>query len=143
MSKKKKEGKILNRKTEKPVDLTVNDQWEVKTLAAESNVKLEDDTGDGVAVTLRHFYFRPNPESFKTKTPTAQELFNSHIKQIEVQLWQDGWKIYSETSPRLMMAKNRSHYVIVVPATPARGQLLTSKPKTLTELISNDTAIHS
>lgn len=147
--KEKKEGKILNSSKELPVDLTAvketsegRENWDVKTLGAESTTHLEDDKGEGVGVTLRHFYFKPNPEVFNVKQPTSQELFNSHLKQIELTLWQDGWKIYDETPPRLMMSKDKSHYVIVVPAVPARGHILTQAPRTLTQ-IAHGRSAHS
>lgn len=141
MAKKKtqKEGKILNHKKELPVDvsgLKDDKQWEMKTVGAESQTKLEADRGEGPAITLRHFYFKPNPETFHKQQPTSQQLFNTHIKQIEVELWRDGWKIYQDVDPRLMMAKDKSHYVFVVAAVPGKGQILShdTQPKTLSEI---------
>lgn len=139
MAKKKKEGKILNDAKEHPVDkiLKTDEDWQVKSLAAESETKLEDDKGYGQAVTLRHFYFKPNPETFKVKQPTSQELFNAHYKQIEIELWKDGWSVFADVSPRVRFAKDKSHYVIIVGALPARGHIPSTslRPKTLTEII--------
>lgn len=133
MKKHKKEGKILNRPDENPVDAVVED-WQTKTLAAESDTKLDADTGEGKAVKLFFFDYTANPETFKLQKPTSQELFNIHLKQIEIQLWQRGWQIFPDVNPRLMFAKDKSHYRIVVAATQNRGTLLREQPQTLTEI---------
>ncbi len=143
MAKKtKKEGNILTKK-DKPVDFKTQKEgehtWEGKTLEAESKTKLEDDKGFGEAITLRFFDFKANPESFNKKLPTAQELFSAHAKQIEIELWKDEWQPIPEIEPRIMFAKDKSHYRIVIGARPAKGSLLSnaSIPKTLTELHGN------
>ena len=85
---KKKEGKILNSAKELPIDVTgikEKDQWEMKTVAAESKAKLEDDKGEGSPVKLFFFDYQANPEAFKHQQPTAQDLFNIHLKEIEVE----------------------------------------------------------
>lgn len=137
MPKKKKQGKILNDKRELPVDATAvkdGQDWHSKTVAAESTTKLEDDHGEGQAVKLFFFEFGVNPAAFKIKKPTSQELFNSHYKQIEINLWEKGWKVFPDVNPRLMFAKDKSHYRIIVGATQARGRILTEQPKTLSEI---------
>lgn len=136
-----KQGKILNSEKENPIDVTgigdVGDKsWEAKTLAAESTTKLEDDKGEGNAIKLFFYNYQANPEAFKIHKPQAQELFNHHLKQIEIDLWTKGWTIYPEIQPRLMFAKDKSHYRFIVAATPSRGRLLFEQPKTLTEIIN-------
>lgn len=142
MAKKtKKEAKIKNDKKESPVDFIAvkdetNEEYNVKSIEAESETKLEDDPGEGEAVTLRFFDFAANPEAFKDRMPTANELFTSHLKQIEIELWKDEWRPIYEIQPRLMFAKDKSHYRIVIAARPAKGSLLSfkDKPQTLKEL---------
>lgn len=153
MAKKtKKEGKIKNKKEESPIDVIIKDKdkiepdWQAKTVEAESETKLESDTGEGDVKDIRFFTFAANPEAFQQHLPTAQELFQSHLKQIEIELWKDGWTPDTSVPPRFLLmkdkkTKNVTHYQLVVVATPAKGHLLSWKeqPKTLTELI-NDTA---
>lgn len=139
---KHKEGKILNEPKESAVDAvgqTKGADWQLKSLGAESETKLEADQGSGKAVKLFFFDFSANPEAFKDKWPTAQEIFNSHLKQIEVKLWTDGWKIYSDAPPRLMLSKSKKFYRIVVPAELARGRSLREEPKTLTQITHDAT----
>lgn len=142
--KTKKEAKIINDEKESPVDFIAvkdkdNETWQSKTLEVESKTKLQDDMGDGQVVSLRFFEYMANPKMFAQKVPTSQEIFNSHIKQIEFELWKDGWKMFTDTPPRLMMAKDKSHYRIVIAAIPAKGRLLSmyEVPKTLSELASH------
>lgn len=142
---KRKEGKILNEPKELPVDAVGKSQeadWQIKHLGAESETKLEQDQGSGKAIKLFFFDFSANPAAFKDKWPTAQEIFNSHLKQIEVKLWTDGWKIYSDAPPRLMLSKSKKFYRIIVPAELARGRFLREEPQTLTQ-ITHDTTKNS
>ena len=72
-------------------DAPVKDvHWQGKELQTESDVHLEDDEGYGNATIIRCFTFGANPEAFAQHKPTKQELFNSHLKGIEVMLWKDG-----------------------------------------------------
>ncbi len=138
--KSKKEAKILNDKKELPVDFTAvkegDDTYHAKTVSVDSETKLDEDKGEGEALTLRFFEFATNPEAFKKGLPTAQQLFQSHVKQIEIELWKDEWRPVEEIPPRVMFAKDKSHYRIVIAARPAKGSLLsrTAIPKTLMEL---------
>jgi hypothetical protein len=146
MAKKaKKEAKILNSDKETAVDAVAQKDgqgdWNIKDLTVESKTKLEDDKGVGEALTLRFFDFQANPEMFRARMPSAQELFQSHIKQIELELWKDEWRPVEEVSPRLLFAKDKSHYRIVIAARPAKGSQLSYKdsPLTLSEL-AHDTS---
>lgn len=142
MAKKKKEAKIKNSPDEFPVDAIIKDKdeketdWNVKTVEVTSDTKLEDDKGEGETLTLRFFDFAANPEAFKKHLPTAQELFASHVKQIEVELWKDEWRPAQEVEPRLLLSKDKSHYRIVIAARPARGSFVLDKANTLSEIAS-------
>lgn len=146
-------AKIKNDPKESPIDIILKDEeekekdWNVKTLEAESDTKLEEDVGEGKAITLRHFLFKPNPEEFKKRVPTAQELLNSHLKQIQIELWKDEWQIFDAVEPRLIFydklyrpvshsSDKIEYYCFIIPATPAKGSLLSYKesPRTLTQI---------
>ena len=143
-------AKIKNKEGELPTDfIAVKDEtgekYHAKTVEAESKTKLQDDPGDGEAITLRFFDFAANPEAFKERMPTAQELFQSHLKQIEIELWKDQWQPVIEVEPRLLFAKDKSHYRIVIAAKPSKGSFLSyqEKPKTLAELAHGNTTENS
>lgn len=144
---------IKNDAKELPIDTIIKDKdeiesdWSAKTLEAESKTKLEDDKGEGQTLTLRHFFFKANQEQFKKHLPTAQELLNGHLKQIEVELWKDEWMIFPEVEPRLTFydrfhrpvshtSKQIDFYCFIIAALPARGSLLSfdAKPRTLAEI---------
>ena len=146
-------AKVLNDKDESPIDTTINDKdeveedWNVKTLEVESDTKLEADKGEGQTLTLRHFFFKANQEQFKKHIPTAQELLNSHLKHIEIELWKDEWTIFPEVEPRLTfydkLHRPVSHtsdqidfYCFIVAALPSKGSLLSfdAKPRTLSQI---------
>lgn len=136
MAKKtKKEAIIKNDEKESVVDFTAvkddtGEEYKAKTLEVESKTKLEDDKSVGEVLTLRFFDFKTNPEYFhsekmkKQRLPTGQELFNAHAKQIEIELWKDEWQPVVEVAPRIMFAKDKSHYRIVIAARPAKGSML-------------------
>lgn len=107
---------------------------DVSTIETQSRTKLEDDTGHGTAAVIRCFTFGANPEAFRQHPPTKQELFNYHLKHIEMELWKDGLKPFPESEPRLQMNKAKTHYQIFVAAKPAKGHLLYEKPQTLSEI---------
>lgn len=116
------------------VDAPVKDiEWEGEQLAAESDIKLEDDLGTGHPVIIRFFDFGANPETFKKQKPTAQELFNSHRKGIESLLWRDELKPFDAVEPRLMFSKDKSTYRFIIACLPITTLL--EKPKTLSELM--------
>ncbi len=98
--------------------------YDVKQGEVHSDTKLEDDLGQGGSVIIRSFHFKANPEAFKNNTPSKQELFNAHAKQIEIQLWKDGLKVMPDVSPKLLLSKNRMYYQIIVGAEPQKGQII-------------------
>lgn len=110
-------------------------QWEGEEVQAESKTKIESDKGTGQAVILRFFEFGANFEAFKQHKPTAQELFNSHIKGIESLLWTDGLKIYHEVEPRLMFSKDKTKYRFIIPCIPSNGNVLVDETRTLSQLL--------
>lgn len=144
MPKSKKEGKILNKATELPVDKevlfvendTLKEDWKVKDLAAQSETKITDDKGEGNAVKLFFFDYSANPQTFKEKQPTAQELFNIHIKEMEVKLWSQGWKPFTDVEPRLLFSKNKRNYRFIIGALPVHAFAVKEKPKTLSEILT-------
>lgn len=137
--KPKDEGKIINDPKELPIDVIgqsegSKDTTFIKTLEAQSNVKLEDDKGYGDPIKLFFYDFKGNPEVFSKQLPTAQELFNSHLKQIEIHLWENGWKPYTDAQPRFLISKSQQFYRFIIPAQPARGTIVKEKPLTLKEI---------
>lgn len=111
-------------------------EWQGEEIAAEATTKLSDDTGTGQAVVLRFFDFGANPEAFKKHKPTAQELFNSHLRGMEAMLWKDGLKVFTDTTPRLMFSKDNKNYRFIIACVPAKGHLMNERPQTLTELLT-------
>lgn len=109
-------------------------QWKATQGEVHSDTKLEDDHGTGQKVVLRSFDFSANPAAFKERTPSKQELFNAHAKQIEYFLYQDGLIQMPEVNPRLILSKNRKHYRIIVAASARFGQHFNDTARTLTEL---------
>lgn len=100
------------------------DNYEVKQGEVHSDTKLEDDTGHGKAILIRSFDFKANPDAFKVRTPSKQELFNAHAKQIEIILWKDGLQVMPDVKPQLVLSKQRNHYRIIVGAEPSRGNII-------------------
>ena len=113
----------------------VDPQYEVTKGEVHSSTNLEDDTGTGKAVMLKFFEFGANPEAFKARIPTGQELFNAHRHQIEYILSQEDLEIYEGFPPKISISKNKKSYRIVVAGLP--WGLSRTKIKTLSE-IAND-----
>lgn len=109
--------------------------YDVKDLEVQSTTHLEDDQGGGGAAIVRCFEFGMNLEAFGNYQPTKQELFNSHLKGIEVALWRDGMKIMTEVLPRVAFDQENFKYKIFVGAQPMKGHILREQPKTLAEQI--------
>ena len=110
--------------------------WDAGRAQAESDTHLEDDTGHGGAAVIRQFTFAANPQPFATQPPTKQELFNYHLKQIEIMLWQDGLKMLTDVLPQLTFNKKKTHYTIIIGAVPQKGHILPMgmTPKLLKEI---------
>jgi hypothetical protein len=98
--------------------------YDVKQGEVHSDIHLEEDTGHGKSIVIRSFDFKANPQAFKDRTPSKQELFNAHAKQIEILLWKDGLNVMPDVKPQLILSKQRNHYRIVVGAEPRKGQII-------------------
>jgi hypothetical protein len=107
---------------------------EVSSIETASQTKLEDDLGTGKPVVMRSFTFKLNPEAFKAMAPSKQELFDTHVKGIEMHLWRDGLTFEKRHEPHILFNKQRTAYTIFVVATPSHKDVLLEKTQTLTEI---------
>ncbi len=127
---------IITTKGETSLD---DKKWMGADLEAKANPITEDPGGD--PRLIRQFWFDFNPEKIHNiqhkweKPPTTQDLFNAHVKQIEVMLWTDGLEYDTDFQPRVVVGKKR--YKIVIVAKPRRGVLLGTHNKidNITELL--------
>ena len=131
---KKKDFKIRQENADVPKGSYKDIDWEGQEIEFHSDELKGGETGS--AVVMRFFDYKANPIAFKANTPTVQQLFNIHSKEIELSLWKDGLKPIIEVQPRFMQSKNTKHYRFVVAASPLRGQMVSETPKTLTEILS-------
>ncbi len=111
---------------------------EAISVEVQSQTKFEQDQGYGNTVAIRCFIFGMNPQAFELARPTKQEIFNSHLKGIELSLWGDGWQVYTESAPRVVLEPEKMRYLIYVPAIPMKGRILsyTQTPHTLGDLVN-------
>lgn len=112
----------------------IKDKYEASSVEVKSHTKLEDDRGEGDATIIRRFTFGMNPETFIKQKPTKQDLFNSHLRGIEIALWSDGLKVFDVVPPRLAFDVEKKQYSIFIAARPRNGYLLRERPRTLTEI---------
>lgn len=137
----------MARKTKKPIDVTkfggveelgqvqVNGQkHETSAVEAQSETKLEHDLGVGMPVVMRSFTFKLDRKMFEVAPPSKQELFDGHVRGLEMALWRDGLVFDKSHEPHVLFNKKLTHYTIFVVANPARGQTLLDKTQTLTEI---------
>ena len=110
--------------------------WEGQEIEFHSDELKGGDTGS--AVIMRFFDYKGNPQQFKLRRPSVQEIFNNHSKEIELELWKDGMKPITEVQPRFMISKDMKHYRFVIAASPLRGQSVSQTPKTLNELLNEN-----
>lgn len=121
--------------TEKIAETVINrDPYEISSMEAESTTKLEHDEGHGAAVVLRCFKFKANLEVFKQQQPSKQDLFNAHLKGIELALWKDSLTIWPDVPPRLVVNEDAGTYEIWVAGKPSRGVILAQEPRTLKQI---------
>lgn len=116
----------------------VEGNWDkVQELGASSETHLEDDKGEGHAVVMRQFVFGINPQAFMEVKPTKQQIFNSHLKGIEISLWKDGLQVWDAVEPRIHLDAQNMRYTIYVGAITSKGNRFSTlhKPKKLTELL--------
>lgn len=107
---------------------------DVSSIEEQSKTSLEQDIGVGQVAVIRCFEFKANMEAFKEHPIGKQELFNHHLKGIEIALWRDGLKIMPEVEPRVVFEDEQGLYKIFVGSIPMKGQLVLDKPLTLTEI---------
>lgn len=110
---------------------------EVQQLQVESKTHLEDDIGSGNAAIIRMFEFGMNLHTFNEVRPTKQQIFNSHLKGIEVALWKDGLKPLTSVEPKITLDAKTRTYRIFVGAQPMKGHILREQPKTLKQIVHN------
>lgn len=110
--------------------------YDVKQGEVHSDVHLEDDEGSGKTIVVRSFDFRANPQAFREYTPSKQELFNAHAKQIEEYLFADGLQVMPDVKPQLILSKKREGYRIVVGAEPRQGQIITRRDQDKIQTLS-------
>lgn len=114
----------------------MDDKWDdISKIETQSKTHLEDDEGTGGTAVVRSFEFSANPEAFRQHTPTRQELFNYHHKQIEIALWADGLKVMPDVAPKVTISKKKDKYRIIVSAKPMRGRWVYAKPQKLADII--------
>ena len=110
-------------------------EWEGEEVQAESTTKIQEDKGTGQAIIIRFFDFQANPEAFKNEMPTGQQLFNSHKTGMEAMLWTDGLTPCEAIEPRILFAKDKSHYRFVVSCIPSSGNTIIETTKTLEDIL--------
>ena len=115
----------------------IHQSYDASHIEAKSEqAHLEDDRGEGDAVIVRRFVFGMNPEVFIEHRPTKQELFNAHLRGIEMALFGDGLKIFDDVPPRITFDVEKKQYSIFIAARPRKGYLLQETPQTLREIIN-------
>lgn len=102
--------------------------------AKSENTHLEDDKGEGEAIVIRCFTFGMNPQTFLERRPSKQDLFNAHLRGIEMALFGDGLKVFDEVPPRLTFDIEKKQYSIFVAARARKGYLINERPQTLAEV---------
>lgn len=100
------------------------------------------DPGTGKPIAIRVFEFKMNPLAAKTGFPDNQTLFNAHAKQISTILWGDGLSPVDNIPPRVIIDKERLSYRILVTCEGRLGVSFIDKPRNLTEVLKNSTAMN-
>lgn len=114
---------------------TLNDhKHELSSVETQSETNLENDTGTGRAVVMRTYTFKLNKDIFKNYVPSKQELFDSHVKGIEMHLWRDGLVLAKEYEPHILFNKKDTYSIFIV-ATPSTKDVLLESTQTLSEII--------
>ncbi len=112
--------------------------YDVKSIETQSKTTLQMDEGHGTPIVIRVFDFALNPEMIQRvnagnmQAPTKQELFNSHVKGIELSLWKDGFTIEPAIAPQIMIDGDK--YTIFIGAKLMSGQTLRERPMTLSQI---------
>lgn len=114
--------------------------WEKQDISTQSKPLIDEP--DGQVRFIRQFEFSFNPLVVKQirnkqiSEPSRQELFNAHIKQIEIMLWGDGLVPDSNHEPRLVVGKKK--YKIIIACKLRQGVILGrgKKVNTLTDVFA-------
>lgn len=107
-------------------------KWEGQEIEVQSDPLI--DSGTGTPVILRFFEFKLNPEMMKYKRPSNQDLFNAHAMQIKTFLWKDGLEPFEALEPRIIWAKKKDGFRIMVTCIPRKGIILSESPRTLQQI---------
>lgn len=92
---------------------------------------LMHDTGKGEAIIIRHFEFKLNPAL--KELPTAEQLLTpEYIKDLNIQLWADGFRLIMK--PRVSITKDTVR--VFAPCQPVSGATILEEPKLLQEWIT-------
>lgn len=113
------------------VDIDDN-TWEGSQLEATSDPLI--DSNQGKPYVIRFFEYSINPQV--EYTPSKQELFNHHYKQIRNDLWKDGLTAVESVSPRVLFSKDKKKYYIAVTAEPKLNVAILEKTQTLQQIIN-------
>lgn len=113
------------------------DKWTGQEVEVTSDPLIEG-SNPGKTIVLRSFYFKANPELLKAQKPTKQQLFDSHVKQIELMLWNDGLMPFKEVEPRVITSKKRDEYKIFMACEARPGVTFAHNPTKLQDLIKTD-----
>lgn len=114
---------------------------EAASVEVQSKTNLEMDEGYGGTVTIRCFTYAMNPAMFQRYklekgSVSKQDIFNGHIRGIEVSLWADGWKVFTNVEPKISFNMALRQYSIYIAATPMKGRSLSERPQTLSEIVN-------
>ena len=91
------------------------EHWVGEEFQAVSDKPMYDE-GRGDKYSLRMFFFKFHPDivSGKTKLPSKQELFNTHYKQIELEVWRSGMRLMKDDKHPPQVRLKKDGYVIGV-----------------------------
>lgn len=104
-----------------------NETWNGQELSTQSTPLI--DPGSGRPIVVRQFEFKRNPEI--KETPSKQEVFNFHAKEIRNYLWRDGLVVREDVEPRLIPTEDGYRVFITCEA---NGAILET-PRNLTEML--------
>jgi hypothetical protein len=105
----------------------LGDKHEVVTAEVQSRRRFEDFDDGGKAAIIRTFTFGMNFQSFTEAKPTKQEIFNAHLKGLEIALWKDGLKMWTAVQPQITFNVEKGQYSIIVGAQPI-NELVSNAP---------------
>lgn len=136
-------GKVEKATTEVKSKIS-GEKWHASDIQSDfSKTTLQDDKGEGDAIVLKFFDYEANPQTFAQRLPTAQELFNAHLKEMEQSLWVQGLKVEQNIEPRFMFSKDKKGYRFIIGCRLARGRILKESPLTLPQLANVPTQLNS